>query len=114
MPPKTQYTKPSKPFWCIFCYQISRLTSDKEICQLQEAKHLLQEILQHASVYELQLDIIHQQQTIIHQQEAILLPLQEAIPHDGRALQLQEALLYELETIPQHQTEKIATFSITN
>nr|XP_023895591.1 uncharacterized protein LOC112007448 [Quercus suber]POF27118.1 hypothetical protein CFP56_28949 [Quercus suber] len=86
-----------------------RLTSDKEICQLQEAKHLLEEILQHASVYELQLDIIHQQQTIIHQQEAILLPLQEAILHDGRALQLQEALLYELETILQQQTEKIAT-----
>ncbi|XP_075644167.1 F-box/kelch-repeat protein At3g06240-like [Castanea sativa] len=86
-----------------------RLTSDKEICQLQEAKHLLEEILQHASVYELQLDIIHQQQTIIHQQEAILLPLQEAILHDGRALQLQEALLYELETILQQQTEKIAS-----
>ncbi|XP_030967326.1 uncharacterized protein LOC115987857 [Quercus lobata] len=79
-----------------------RLTSDKEICQLQEAKHLLQEILQHASVYELQVDIIHQQ-------EAIILPLQEAILHDGRALQLQEALLYELETILPQQTEKIAT-----
>ncbi|KAF3957960.1 hypothetical protein CMV_017080 [Castanea mollissima] len=77
-----------------------RLTSDKEICQLQEAKHLLQEA-KHL-LQELQL-------TILHQQEAILLPLQEAILHTGRALQLQEAYLYELETILQQQTEKIAT-----